>query len=84
MLAMGFLLRLDEVFDRRIEEELAKAKTKFGPFNLDLIALETRCGGAQERRRLLRELCFLNLTGRRRMISAAPEHRGGNYRSLRG
>jgi len=78
MSAMGYLLRLDEVFDRRVEEELARAKTKFGRDNLYLIALETG-SDALKSRRLLRELCFLNLTGRRRMNLATSRSARTNW-----
>jgi hypothetical protein len=64
---MGYLLRIDEVIDRRVDEELVRAKTKFGRYNLDLIALETARADVGRNRRLLRDLCFLNLTGRRRI-----------------
>jgi hypothetical protein len=67
------LLRVDEVIDRRVDEEFARAKAKFGRYNLNLIALETGRSGAKEGRRLLRELRFFNVTGRRRIDVAARQ-----------
>lgn len=51
------------VIDRQIDEELAKAKAKYGPRHLDLIVLGGSRGDTISDADLLRRLRALNRTG---------------------
>jgi hypothetical protein len=62
---MGELLRIDQVINRRIDAELAKAKAMYGPRHFHLVMLEGRRGDTIEDLDLLRALRYLNLTGAR-------------------
>jgi hypothetical protein len=69
---MGDVLRIDQVIGRRIDEEIVKARAKFGRYDFDLQTLEGS-RGSTDNRGLLRALCQLNGVGAR----SRDRERGG-------
>ena len=55
--------------NRRIDEELAKAKAKYGPRHFDIIVLENSRGDMISDRNLLDALRHLNKTGSRYAVA---------------
>jgi hypothetical protein len=62
--AMAEILHINAI-NRRIDEELAKAKAKYGSRHFDIIVLESSRGDTISDRNLLGALSQLNQTGSR-------------------